>query len=157
MNSCAKYFKYLLVILSYAASISTLSLGLIYSKKIPAANQYCLLCSFYIGIFGNMLILNPLRVLINSLLLPCGYSSRLLSLILSKDAIQLYKEVLLVRLIASQKSSLLQNFSQNESDVNKEIKLNSIKKELSNVFKKTPQKDLQASERRRISNHSQKD
>jgi hypothetical protein len=86
-NSCAKYFKYLLVVLSYAASIFTLSLGLIYSKKIPPANQYCLLCSFYIGIFGNMLILNPLRVLINSLLLPYGYSSRLLSLILSKEAI----------------------------------------------------------------------
>ena len=156
LSNCQKCSKYFVIALAYAFSIATLSLGFIYSARMPTSNQYCLVASFYIGLIGSLLITNPIRVLLNTWLVPKHKNYRFLKCLLSKEAIKIYEEVNLVRHIESSvveqgsKSPLIDKTLEREKSTEKSQKSQreqsrSHMKEQS-IFEKTPVKEMQVSD-----------
>ncbi|CDW85845.1 UNKNOWN [Stylonychia lemnae] len=106
---------------AYICSMIAMTLCFIQSQSMPVSNQYCLVSSFYIGFFGSIIVSNLVRVAINSLLIKRyieNNGSWLLRMFLAREAIELYKEILIIRQSAKGEANditAIHNLSQKQS------------------------------------------
>ncbi len=51
-----KFMRILLIALSYSSLLTIVVISIIYAKQMSTIHQYCFIASFFIGLFGNLMI-----------------------------------------------------------------------------------------------------
>lgn len=84
-----------MLVSAFTMSLITIVLCFVNSTQMPAANQYCLTVSFYIGFFGSLLVTNLMRSILSVWLVEKAFTSKncILKSLVSAEALETYENI----------------------------------------------------------------